>query len=465
MHTSIISSWTPRPDQQRALDFCVGREAAGLFAKPGVGKTAISLETFKRLQRIGEAHAVLIIAPKRVMEATWPAEVRKWGYSFSVGILHGSRKDKTRQTKHDIYLINPEGLQWLFKAGLPKGVDTLIVDESTKFKNPQAKRFKLLRENLSLFSNRYILTGTPRPRSIEDLWAQIYLLDGGKRLHRFITHFRRAYMVDVAPRGSAYSEWVPQAGAVERIYEQIADLCITIESPRTEKPVMVNIEVPLEGDAADAYARMEADFALQMRSGVITAANAGVKSGKLRQLTGGYVYTNEKDVEFIHEAKQSAALEFIEEQGGDPLIVVVNYNHEAKGLKLLIERELGEDVPYFGGEGLKGAAANEAIERWNNGKVPVLLVNPTTAAHGLNLQYGGSSILWYSLTYNWEEYDQMNKRVDRVGQTKLVTITHLVATIERRGDNRTIDHTMLDVLDGRAGDDRGFFAALKARYA
>lgn len=455
------SIWTPRPDQQVGLDFALSREAAGLFAKPGVGKTAIFLRTLELLKKSREANSAIIIAPLRPMYSTWPAEIEKWRFPFTVGILHGPKKmEVLTGPRCDIYLINPEGVEWLVDAiahgDMPRWIDTLACDESSKFKNPQAKRFKYLKDVLHRFKNRYILTGTPQTRSLEDLWSQVYLLDGGKRLGHFITHFRRKFMVDVAPRGVAFSDWQPAPGAEEEVYRLISDICLTIPSPRTEKPLWNPISVRLPPDAMAQYKQLERNFFIELQAGLVTAANAGVKTMKMRQFTGGFVYGDQgrESVFAAHSAKLDAMVDYIEELGNEPLLLAVNFDHEAQAVQARIKKEFGLTVPYFGGGGLKGKAASGAIEKWNRHETRILVANPQSAAHGLNLQYGGSNVLWYSLTYNWEDWEQFNARLDRVGQENTVVISALMA-------ENTIDYSVFDVLCGRGDDDKNLFNTMR----
>lgn len=453
--------WVPRADQQTGVDFAVNREAAGLFAKPGVGKTAIFLKTLELLKRTREANSALIIAPLRPMYSTWPAEVEKWRFPFTIGILHGPKKAAVLNgPRKDIYLINPEGVDWLTDqievGNMPDWIDTLGVDESTKFKNPQAKRFKYLREVLHRFKNRYILTGTPQTRSLEDLWTQVYILDGGKRLGQFITHFRRKFMVDVAPRGVAFSDWQPAPGAEEDVYQRISDICLTLPSPRTVKPLWNPISVKLPEAAMVQYKQLERNFFMELQAGLVTAANAGVKTMKMRQFTGGFVYGDQgrETVMAAHSAKLDAMVDFIEELGNEPLLIAVNFDHEAQAVQQRLKKDFKLAVPYFGGGGLKGRDAAAAIDAWNAGKTRVLVANPQSAAHGLNLQYGGSNCLWYSLTYNWEDWEQFNARLDRVGQENTVVISALMA-------ENTIDYSVYDVLSGRGADDKNLFNTMR----
>jgi hypothetical protein len=458
---AVSPIWQPRADQLAGVEFALAREAAGLFAKPGVGKTAMFLSVLDALRSQREAQSAIVVTPLRPLYSTWPAEIQKWQFPFSVGILHGPKKADVLSAKHDVYLINPEGVDWLtdeIAAGnLPPWVDTLCVDESTKFKNPSAKRFKYLREVLHRFRNRYILTGTPQTRSLEDLWSQVFLLDGGKRLGAYITHFRRRFMVDAAPPRANFSDWQPMPGAEDEVYRLISDLCITIPSPRTDKPLWNPISVVLPKPAMAIYKRMEQEFVLELQAGTVTAANAGAKTMKMRQITGGFVYGEEKAVHAVHDAKLDAMVDFIEELGDEPLLVAVNFDHEAQAVQARLRKDFGLVVPYFGGGGLKGREGQAAVDAWNQGKTRVLVANPQSAAHGLNLQHGGSNCLWFSLTYNWEDWEQFNNRLDRVGQKNTVVISALLA-------DDTIDQDVLAVLNGRGDADKNLFNVMRGKH-
>ena len=453
---AVGETWVPRPDQIPALEWAVAREAAAIFGKPGSGKTAIAYKTLDLLQDSDEAKSAVVIVPLRPLYSTWPAENIRWRFGMSIGILHGPNKAKVLQEKHDAYLINPEGVDWLVKQKIPPWIDTLFVDESHKFKNSQTVRFKALRTILHLFKNRYVMSGTPQTRSIEDLCSQIIILDGGKRLGKFITHFRREFMVNAAPPRASYSDWQAAPGAEDEVYRRIADLAITIESTRTEKPVWNPIAVPMPAGMKVEYKRMEEHFYADLRAGRVSASNAGAKSMKLRQMTGGFVYDEDRAVMPVHSAKLDATVDYIEELGSAALIIAVNFDHEATALRARLKHEFGRDVPYFGGSGLKGKEAAAAIERWNAGKTPILMVNPA-GAEGLNLQFGGSNVLWYSLTYNWSDYEQLNARVDRPGQTEMVTISALLM-------DGSVDHLIVDVLDSRGQSDKTLFTKFREHY-
>lgn len=444
------------PDQKRAVDLCVTHEAAAVFGKPGTGKTRIFGTALNQLRADGEAKNALVVTRHRLIHTTWQEQNALWRMGFDIGVLHGSRKDDVwASSKHDMFVINPEGLAWW--AGRPRrrDVDTLIVDESTLFKNYTAGRFKLMQKRIGDFKNRYIGTGTPRPRSIQNLWSQVWLLDGGKRLGRTISEFRRRYMFDAAPRHVQYPDWQPVPGAEAEVYKAIADISITIERRWTNKPVISPIVVDLPTAARRVYDDMERLLFADIDSGRLNASNAGDRSSKLHQLVGGWVYGDTKaDVHRVHTAKLDALAEELEAMDGEPLLVACYFIHEAAELQAALKKLGYGAVPYFGGGGVKPKDTLAVVEAWNRKEVPVLLANPASAAWGLNLQTGGSTVMWYTLTYDWELYDQFNSRVDRQGQKNEVIIRPLIA-------RNTIDEVMVEVLQSRDADDNDFYLKLK----
>lgn len=444
--------WTPRPYQMHAAQFMVERDAAGLLLAPGLGKTSTTLAALSAMKAAGQMKGALIIAPLKPLYDVWPAERVKWDdFAFlRMQLLHGPKKDAALATPADVYVINPEGLQWLFKAGRKLPFDTLVIDESTKFKNPSSGRFKLLRSMLPKFKNRYILTGTPSPNGIEDLWAQVFLLDGGERLGKYITHFRRRYMIDLAPKGAQYSDWKPRVGAEDEVRRRIEDICMALKAEDyLDMPDLItnDISVKLPPGAAKQYRALRDQFITDMGAGVVTAANAAAKTTKLRQIANGYVYADGGATEVVHHAKVEALQELVDAQAGDPLLVAVAFVSEAQALGKLL------DAPYIGG-GVPAARVSELIRLWNAGKLPVLLAHPTAVAHGLNLQAGGRSVCWFGLTYNREEYDQFIARVYRQGQTRGVVVHRIIA-------DGTIDAAIADVLASKDATQKSFINALR----
>lgn len=446
--------WTPRTYQLHAAQFMLERPAAGLLLAPGLGKTSTTLAVLSAMKDAGVMRRALVIAPLRPAYDVWPTERVKWNdFAFlTMQVLHGPKKEQALAAGADVSVINPEGLQWLFMARrgrLP--FDTLIVDESTKFKNPSSQRFKTLRNRLNDFKRRYILTGTVMPNRLEDIWAQVFLLDGGARLGAYITHFRRRYMIDLAPKHADYSDWQPRVGAVDEVREKIADLCLAMRAEDyLDMPELIvnDIEVDLPADARVHYRELRDQFITELSSGVITASNAGSKAIRLRQVANGRIYDDHGVARRVHDAKFNALDELIEEQAGDPLLVAVAFLSEAAELAKKY------DAPYLGG-GVPAGRASEIIRAWNAGDLPVLFAHPTSVAHGLNLQAGGRAVCWFGLTYNREEYDQFIARVYRQGQERGVVVHRILA----RG---TIDAAIVETLESKDTNQKAFINALRS---
>ena len=445
--------WTPRNYQLEAAKFMLERPAAGLLLAPGLGKTSTTLAALAALKGTDQLESALIIAPLRPLYDVWPAERAKWDdfALLSMQLLHGPHKERALATPADVYVINPEGLDWLFAASRrrPK-FNVLVVDESTKFKSASAQRAKLLRSVIDRFDRRYILTGTPSPNGVEDLWGQVYLLDGGERLGRFVTHFRRRYMMNHAPQGVAWSDWRPVVGAAQEIQERVSDICMALRAEDyLDMPELItnDVMVRLPAHAAKVYREVRDDFLAQLSAGTVTVANAAAKTAKMRQAANGFLYTDEGTAEHLHDAKVDALDELVEESAGDPLLVAVAFLSEARALA---ERY---GAPYLGG-GVPHSAASRTIARWNAGEVPVLIAHPASVAHGLNLQSGGRAVCWFGLSYNREEYDQFVARVYRQGQSRGVVVHRIVS-------QGTVDEVILQALASKDATQKSFINALR----
>ena len=340
-------------------------------------------------------------------------------------------------------------MPWL-EANLSKksAYDLLVLDESTRAKNTNTERYKILRRLLPRFGRRAILTGTPAPRSMLDLFGQIFMLDGGERLGKFVTHFRRRFFHEI--RQYNYSEWVLREGADKEIIEAISDIVLTLkEEDHLVMPKLFHnpIMVQLSKSVRTLYDEFETEFITRIGSEYLTAANAAVLGNKLRQLVGGCVYVDGKP-EFVHTAKLDALEDLIEEQSGQPLLVAVAFLHEIE----LIRRQLGP-LPYVGG-GVSPKEKTLIFAEWNAGKIPVLLAHPASIARGPNLQHGGSAICWYSLTWDLEDFIQFTKRIHRQGQKKPVVIHYLLA-------ENTIDARVQEVLAAKNQSQIALLNALK----
>jgi SNF2 family DNA or RNA helicase len=452
--------FTPHAYQVACAKHIIANTGAGIFAEPGLGKTAITLMAVKALLDAGQVKGVLIVAPLRVCYSVWPQQVAGWD-AFSglkVALLHGKGKDAALASKADVYVVNYDGLKWLGEAlakrngALP--FDMLVLDESTKVKHGDTLRFKTLKALRPAFKRVVALTGTPAPNGAHDLWGQVYMLDAGERLGRFVTHFRRTFFDEV--RGFGYSEWKPRRDTGARVQGKIADICRYLKAEdylSMPRLTFNDIEVDLPSAARKVYAKVEADFFATLGDATVSAAHAAAAGMKLRQVCGGHVYDGEHEAHTLHTAKVDALLDLVEEQEGEPLLVAVGFKHEADAIRAALKAKLGIDAPYLGG-GISPQASDRIAADWNAGKLPVLLAHPTSVAHGLNLQAGGHCVAWFTLSWNLEEYLQFNGRVYRQGQPKPVIVHHLVA-------RDTIDQRVAAKLRDKDGAQRSLLAGFR----
>ncbi len=459
--------YAPHPYQLNAIKLLCQEPGAALLLDPGMGKTSITLAAFVALQFHKAVTAMLVIAPIRPMRLTWPNEVKKWS-QFShlrVSIIHGTpdQRKAAMQKDADVYLINPENVAWLAKQNILGLADMLVVDESTRFKNGRSLRFKALQTLLPKFDRRVILTGTPMPQSIEDLFAQFQIVDMGQRLGRYITHFRRAYMESESVRiggGRTIEKWHARPGALPLLTAKIADVSLRLDAKdylTMPKLTHNKIRVELPKDARDTYNALADDLVAKTASGaLLTAATAAAAVMKLRQITNGWAYSEEGSAK-IHDAKIDALADLVEEQSGSPLLVAVAFVHEVAAIREALKAVLppGTVVPYLGG-GVTHGAADDIVQEWNAGELPVLLAHPTSVAHGLNLQAGGHAVCWFGLTWNSEEHDQFNARVYRQGQDKPVVIHYLTAV-------DTVDEDIADALASKTNLQAAVLANLKGQ--
>lgn len=447
------TAWKPHGYQKKAIKFMLLNSSAGLFLDPGLGKTSTTLAALKVLKKDGLATKILIVAPLRVCYSVWPKEIEKWTdfAGFKHTILHGKNKERDLEKDYDIYLINPEGLRWLLsvKNFSKLGFNVLVIDESSKFKATDTQRFKLLRKILPTFDRRYILTGSPAPNSLLDLFGQIYILDLGRSLGKFITHYRNEYFY---PSGYGGYEWKPKPNADKEIQKRIRPLVLRMDAEdylELPKLIVNEIEVELSEHARAVYSEMEDELIAGIDAGVIVAANAAVASGKCSQIANGGLYDAEGKAHFIHDEKAQAVLEIVEELNGTPCLVAYEYGHDLARL----QKVLGKDVPYIGG-GVSTKRAAEIETAWNKGELPVLLGQPQSIAHGLNLQNAGNHVVWHSLTWNFENYDQFIRRVRRQGsQHSKVFVHHITA-------KDTVDKFKLFALNRKFRTQKDLFDAL-----
>ena len=426
----------PHAYQQYCIDRLVADPRVALFLDMGLGKTIITLSAIYQLKYSRFAvRKVLIIAPKKVAEATWQREAAKWDgvHILRMQTVLGTRarRLKALNTPADIYIINRENVPWLvehYRNDWP--FDMVVVDESSSFKNPRAKRFKALSYMYPHIKRTVLLTGTPSPNGIIDLWSQIYLLDRGERLGGTFSGFRNRYFTPGERSRDIIHTYDPKDGAEDAIMNAISDVAISMKAnDYLQLPPVVEDTIPvvLDAKARRAYDTMERTMVLELlQSGEqITAASAAALSNKLQQLANGAVYNEEHKTHAVHDCKIEAFMELIEQLNGKSALVFYNFQHDlARIVEALRQTNLRVRV-------LRGAEDELA---WNHGEVDILLAHPASAAYGLNLQDGGNHVVWYGLNWSLELYQQANKRLHRQGQTQTVIVHHLVCTDTRDED-------------------------------
>ena len=454
-------NWKPRLYQLIAICFMLRTKQGALFLDAGLGKTSTTLSVCRILLSLGRTKGILIVAPLRVCDLVWPLEIQKWERfkGMSHVFLHGKNKNKAELFggSKDIYLINPEGLKWLYSClleGLQDGekcpFDMLVVDESTYFKNPTSKnRFLLLKDLVVLFKRRYILTGTPSPSGLMNLWSQIYILDKGKSLGNNFYKFRNRYFHKL--ENSEYN-WVMKPDSEKLIKDAIAPICLNMSaSEHLEMPPILfnDICVRMPPKARKIYTTMENECFAEIDSATITADAAAQSVMKCQQIANGRVYDDidrvllsdeeikaalkNRKVHKIHSAKQDALAALVEELQDKPLLVAYKFKHDLSAIK----EALG-DIPYIG-SGVSARKTLEILKDWNDGKIPVLAGQPSSMGHGLNMQAVGRDICWYSLDHSLELTLQFNARIYRQGVSGSVTIHRLVC-------EGTVDHMILRTL-------------------
>lgn len=441
--------WTPHKYQHQAIKFCIERQGGGLFLSPGLGKTTIMMAVAKIFKKQKLAGPALVVAPLRVCYGVWPKEATKWDdfNELKVTVLHGPEKDflLTQRPKADIYVINPEGLPWLFatlnklgKAAWP--FDWLIIDESTKFKNGRSVRFKMLKTFLGKFRRRYILTGSPAPNGLMDIFSQVYILDQGLALGRYITHYREKYFDQTGFGGYTYQL---RPGAEKQIYKRLEPIVLRMDAKDLlEMPPLIirDVEVELPPDAMKRYIEMEVMLFTTLDDKRVTATNKAVAVNKCLQIASGGIYNTDllNDVErtwlHIHDAKTEALVDLVEELQGKPALIAYGFHHDRDR----INKGLGKIVPWIGG-GVATKVASKLEDQWNRGELPQLLGHPASMAHGLNLQGVNSAVIFYSLTWDLEYYDQLISRAWRQGQKDRVVVYRIIA-------KRTIDEAVVATL-------------------
>lgn len=435
--------------QQFATEFVLEHPYCGLILDMGLGKSVITLTALWNLilDRF-DCGRVLVIAPKRVAEDTWPKELAKWDHlkGLTYSLVMGSEKQRREalQKRAFLYIINRENVTWLVD-NCRWNFDTIVIDELSSFKSSKAQRFRSLKKVRPLVKRVIGLTGTPSPNGLIDLWPQIYLLDMGQRLGRFITHYRERFFVpDKRNREMVYA-YKPREGAEERIYELIGDICISMKAAdHLKMPELISnrIEVSLGPQERKLYDALRRDMIVKLKDGEIDAVNAASLSGKLLQMAGGAVYDSEGRTLRIHDKKLDVLEDLIEAANGKPLLVAYWYKHERDRIQ---ERFRVREI-----------LTTKDIDDWNAGRIPVALIHPAAVGHGINLQQGGSTLIWFGLTWSLELYQQTNARLWRQGQQHAVVIQHLVTT-------GTHDEDVMRALERKDMGQAALIEAVKAR--
>lgn len=452
-----MKDYKPYEYQKYSIEKIIGCPALALWLDCGLGKTSIVLTALYELKYHRFCiRKTLVIAPKKVAENTWSAEAAKWRHlkNLRVSVVLGSvrEREEALERNADVYIINRENTQWLVKYyGNQWPFDVVVLDESSSFKNHQAKRFRALKAVRSHIHRLIELTGTPSPHGLMDLWAQVYLLDGGERLGRTITCYREMYFVPDKRNRTTIFSYAPKEGAADAIYRQIQDICISMKSEDyLQLPDMVidDIPVALDPKAKRAYTELEKTMLLTIdEDQLVTATTAATLTGKLLQLCNGAVYGENGDVLEVHDCKIESFMETVEQLNGQHALVYYYFKHDRERLLTALGKT-GLRVRVYAG------AQDE--KDWNAGQIDILLAQPASCGYGLNLQDGGHHVIWFGLTWSLEEYQQANKRLHRQGQQFPVIIHRLVV----QGGT---DEDVIRSLECKDGSQEALLAALKAR--
>ena len=434
--------------QQYSVEFIVNHPVAALFLDCGLGKTVITLTALEELMfdRF-ETRKVLVICPLRV-GSVWKNETAKWSHikNLNLSVAVGTEAERRRalERQADIYVINRENVEWLVE-NCRWDFDMVVIDELSSFKSHKAKRFKALKKVRPMVKRMVGLTGTPAPNGLIDLWAEIGILDMGQRLGRFIGGYRERFFVPYKRSREMVFSYKPREGAEEAIYSLISDICISMKAvDYLEMPECIynRVEVAMNEKERKLYGQLEKDMLLPFADGDIDAVNAAALSGKLLQMANGAVYDENGNVKRIHDRKLEALEDLVEAANGKPVLIAYWYKHDLDRIKKhvdAVELDTAEDM-----------------QRWNARKIPVAVIHPASAGHGLNLQAGGSTLIWFGLTWSLELYQQMNARLWRQGQKETVVVHHLIA-------KGTLDEKVMLALEKKDCGQSALVEAVKAR--
>lgn len=439
----------PHDYQKYAIEYIKSHPITALFLDMGLGKTVTTLTAIRDLMYDAfEVKRVLVVAPLRVARDTWPDELRKWNHlkELTCSVVVGTVAERRRalQQDADIYIVNRENLAWLYENSR-LDFDMVVLDELSSFKNHQSKRFRAMKAMRPKVKRIVGLTGTPTGNGLMDLWAEFRILDMGERLGRYISQYRNLYFKPDKRNGMVVYSYKPLPGAEEAIYHQISDITVSMKATDyLEMPELVSVakEVRLSETEKKRYDELKKSLVLELPGGEVTSANAASLTLKLSQMANGAIYTDDKNVVNIHDRKLEALEDLVESANGKSVLVAYWFKHDKDRIRERMEaRELKEPQDFAD---------------WNAGKIPVALIHPASAGHGLNLQKGGSILIWFGLTWSLELYQQTNARLWRQGQAdKTVIIQHIVA-------KDTIDERILNVLKHKDGTQAALIDAVKA---
>lgn len=441
--------YVPHDYQKYAEEFIINNSACALMLDMGLGKTVITLTAiWLLLFDYFEFSKVLVIAPLRVAQDTWSKECEKWDHlnELRISKILGTEKERRAAVvkSADIYIINRENVEWLCE-NYKFNFDMVVIDELSSFKSPTAKRFKALRKVRPTVKRIVGLTGTPAPNSLMDLWSQINLIDMGQRLGRFITNYRNEYFVPDKRNQQVIFSYKPREGAEEQIYNKISDICVSMKAcDYLKMPERIDniVEVRMSEKEQSLYEKLEKEMLLPFADGDIDAVNAAALSNKLLQMANGAVYDEFKAVRYIHNKKLEALEDLIESANGKPVLIFYAYKHDKDRIE---ERFKVTEIQ-----------TSEDITNWNKGIIKVAIAHPASTGHGLNLQAGGSTVIWFGLTWSLELYQQANARLWRQGQKETVVIHHIVS-------KGTIDEQVMNALQKKQTGQDALINAIRAR--
>lgn len=447
--------WKPHQYQLNAVKFLLSAGSGSLWLEPGLGKTSITLQAIKALKDAGQVRKVLILAPLRPAHAVWGPEIHKWENfeHLTYTVLHGSKKNELIKENTDIHILNFDGLAWFSHAVSQLGkfdYDLLVVDEISYLRNTRTQRFKALSPLLDKFKRRYGLTGSPAPNSLLDIFGPQLVIDRGATFGKYISHFRNKYFYQTGYGGYEY-KLLP--GAEQQIYDALSGKVLRMAAlDYLEMPELITnqIYVELPEAAMKVYKDLESQLMAALGDGSISAMNAAVAVGKCQQVANGAVYLDgtEKEIKLLHREKLIVVEDLVEEMYGKPVLIGYHYKHDLVALK-----EAFPDAPVIG-SGITGDELNTIINKWNAGEVPVLLAHPQSAGHGLNLQGAGHAVIWYSLTWSLEVYEQFVRRLWRQGQRNNIVIHQIIA-------KKTVDEAIVRAIDRKDDTQTRLLNAIK----